>query len=74
MSAAAMTVVCSAGFMMTQLPATSGATVSPQRMARGKFQGAIATPTPRGVQSWVSRSPGTACVTRGRSSPRISCA
>ena len=42
--------VCRAGLMMTQFPATSGATVRPVRMARGKFHGAMATPTPRGVQ------------------------
>ncbi len=73
-SAAAITVVCSAGFMMTAFPATRGAAVMPQRIASGKFQGAIATPTPRGVQTWVSLSPGTSWVGRGRSSARISAA
>ena len=49
MNVAAMTEVCSAGFMMTALPATSGATVMPHRIASGKFHGAITTPVPRGV-------------------------
>jgi hypothetical protein len=40
--------VCSAGFMMTQLPATRGATVSPQRIASGKFHGATDDADPAG--------------------------
>ena len=49
MKAAAMTEVCSAGFMITALPATSGATVMPHRIASGKFHGAMTAQTPRGA-------------------------
>ena len=64
-SRAPMMEVWRAGLMMTQFPATSGATVSPVRIASGKFHGATATPTPRGVQVCTQRSPGTAWVTTG---------
>ena len=40
--------VCSAGFTITVLPATSAALVMPVRMASGKFHGAMTTATPRG--------------------------
>ena len=43
-----MTDDCSAGFMMTVLPVTRAAVVMPQRMASGKFHGAMTTVTPRG--------------------------
>ena len=38
---------CSAGFMTTVFPETRAAVVIPQRMAMGKFQGAITAATPR---------------------------
>ena len=44
----AMTGDCSAGLRITVLPVTSAATVMPQGMARGKFQGGMTTATPRG--------------------------
>jgi hypothetical protein len=47
-SLAAITGDCSAGFITTVLPATSAAVVMPQRMAIGKFHGAMVTVTPRG--------------------------
>ena len=43
-----VTGACSAGFMITQLPATSAAEVMPVRIARGKFHGAMTTAIPRG--------------------------
>ncbi len=47
-SIAPQTAACSAGFMITVLPVTSAAVVMPQRIAIGKFQGAITSATPRG--------------------------
>jgi hypothetical protein len=44
----AMPGVCSAGLTMTVLPVTSAATVMPQQIASGKFQGLMTTATPRG--------------------------
>ena len=38
--------VCSAGFARTVLPATAAATICPQKMATGKFQGLMAAKTP----------------------------
>ncbi len=59
MNRAAMTPDCSAGFMITVLPATSAATVMPQRIASGKIPGRDdQTPTPRGRYSWTLFSPG----------------
>src|ERR1017187_9302777 len=55
---APMIEVWRAGLMIMQFPATKGATVSPVRIARGKFQGATETPTPRGVQIWTPRGVG----------------
>ena len=63
-----------AGLMMTQLPATSGATVRPVRIASGKFHGATATPTPRGVHTCTQCSPGTRWVMTGLAILRISTA
>ncbi len=42
-----MTADCSDGFMIAQLPATSAAAVMPQRIASGKFQGAMIAAIPR---------------------------
>ena len=39
---------CSDGFIITVLPVTSAAETIPQRMAIGKFHGAITRATPRG--------------------------
>ena len=38
---------CSAGLITTVFPVTRAATVIPQRMASGKFQGAMMAATPR---------------------------
>ena len=73
-SSAPMTEVWRAGLMIMQLPATSGATVRPVRIASGKFHGATDTPTPRGVHVCTHASPGTACVTTGWASLTISIA
>ena len=74
MKRAAVTLDCSAGFMMTVLPVTSAATVIPARIASGKFHGAITRPTPRGMYSCVLFSPGTRKVACGRLNCRISAA
>ncbi len=47
-STCAMPGVCSAGLTMTVLPVTRAATVMPQQIASGKFQGLMTTATPRG--------------------------
>jgi hypothetical protein len=39
---------CSDGFMITVLPVTTAAEAIPQRIAIGKFHGAITNATPRG--------------------------
>ena len=44
---AAMTGDCSAGFITTAFPVTRAAAVMPQRIASGKFHGAITAATPR---------------------------
>ena len=46
-AAAATSGVCSAGFATTALPAASAAATWPRKIASGKFQGEIATKTPR---------------------------
>lgn len=48
MNLAAMVGVSLEGLMTTVLPVTRAATVIPARMARGKFQGGMITPTPSG--------------------------
>ena len=46
--------VCSAGLATTLLPATKAATICPMKIASGKFQGLIATNTPRGrKRNWL---------------------
>ena len=45
---APQTADCSAGFIITVLPVTSAAETMPQRIAMGKFQGAMTRATPRG--------------------------
>ena len=40
---------CSAGFITTALPAARAPAVIPQRIATGKFQGAITATTPSGA-------------------------
>jgi hypothetical protein len=47
MSLAAITGVCSAGFITTVLPVESAADVMPVRIASGKFHGAMTPTTPR---------------------------
>ena len=44
----AMTGATDAGFITTVFPVTSAAAVMPARIAHGKFQGEMTTPTPRG--------------------------
>ena len=46
------------GFRITVLPLTIEASVMPAMMAQGKFHGGITAPTPSGMYSRVSRSPG----------------
>jgi hypothetical protein len=48
MTLAPRTLVNSEGFITTVLPATIAALVIPMRIATGKFQGAMVTPTPIG--------------------------
>src|ERR1051326_5416687 len=52
--------------MITAFPATIAALAMPVRIASGKFQGAMMTPTPRGHQCWKLDSPATICVRFGR--------
>ena len=46
------------GFSTTVLPVTIAAVVMPARIASGKFQGGMTTPTPSGMYSSSLRSPG----------------
>ncbi len=46
-AAAAICGVCSAGFAITVLPATSAAATCPVKIASGKFHGLMQTNTPR---------------------------
>jgi hypothetical protein len=46
---AAMVGVSLDGLSTTVLPVTSAATVIPAKIARGKFQGGITSPTPSGM-------------------------
>jgi hypothetical protein len=48
MSMAPQTIDCSDGFMITAFPVTTPAAAMPQRIAIGKFHGAITKATPRG--------------------------
>ena len=46
------------GFRTTAFPDTTAADVIPARIASGKFQGGITTPTPRGTYTSFPFSPG----------------
>ena len=56
--ATAGTADCPDGFMMTGFPAARAAVVIPQRMASGKFHGAITAVTPAAMYSCRMSSPG----------------
>src|SRR3546814_20064353 len=54
---AAIKGVCSAGFAMTALPAARAAATCPVKIESGKFQGLIATKTPRPARRRLFASP-----------------
>jgi hypothetical protein len=56
-ASAATSGVCSAGLAATVLPAISAAATGRGKIARGKFQGEIATKTPRRAAQHVGSRP-----------------
>ena len=60
--------------VITAFPATIAAVAMPVRIASGKFQGAMMTPTPRGHQCWELDSPETICVRFARPRSRMTAA
>ncbi len=67
---AAIAGVCGAGFATTLLPVTRAAATCPRKIASGKFQGAIATQTPRPSWRNTLRSPVGPGNSTGNRSPR----